>query len=282
MARIRVVANETVGGTKLIETVRARHAQGDAEFALVVPQNRPRHGQIIYDEAVRDAAQVRVDLARQFLAGEGIELVGEVGDEDPFQATMDAIADYRPDEIIVSTHPVTQSGWLRKDLVERIREASGLPVEHVVVDLAREGTPFTVTLVVANRTVGGGELLEKMKPKAAEAGEHLFIVVVPQEGGQGHHAGQARERLNAVLERLRGEGLLVAGMIRVPDPYTATMNALERFRVSDVIISTLPAEKSGWLRAHLPERIADSARVPVDHVVVDLDAAEVKVGWKLP
>jgi hypothetical protein len=276
MARILIVANETVGGAKLIETVRARHAKGDAEFALVVPQNRPRHGQIIYDEAVRDAAQVRVDLARQFLAAEGIELIGEVGDEDPFQATMDAIADLHPDEVIISTHPVTQSGWLRKDLVQRIRDASGLPVEHVVVDLAQEGTPFTVTLVVANRTVGGDELIDKMKARAAEEGEHLFIVLVPLEGGLGHHAAQARERLNAVVERLRAEGLLVAGMIGDPDPYTAAMNALQRFRVSDVIISTLPAEKSGWLRAHLPERIADAARVPVDHVVVDVDAAEAK------
>src|SRR3954449_5385663 len=170
MAKILVVANETLGGAKLIEKVRARHAKGDAEFALVVPQNRPRHGQIIYDEAVRDAAQVRLDLAQQLLATEGIELVGEVGDEDPFQATMDAVADFHPDEIIVSTHPVTQSGWLRKDLVERIRHETGLPVEHVVVDLAREGTPFTVTLVVANRTVGGRELLENLKAKAAEEG----------------------------------------------------------------------------------------------------------------
>src|SRR6266851_5108045 len=220
MARILIVANETLGGAKLMDTVRARHAKGDA---------------------------------------------------DSFQATMDAVADFDPDEIIVSTHPVTQSGWLRKDLVERIRQESGLPVEHVVVDLAQEGLPFSVTLVVANRTVGGHELVEKLKAKAAEEGEDLFIVVVPQEGGQGHHAGQARQRLSTVLENLRGEGLLVAGMIGDPDPYTAAMNALERFRVSDVIISTLPAEKSGWLRAHLPERIADAARIPVDHVVVELD-----------
>lgn len=276
MSRVLIVANETLGGAKLMEKVRARHDQGDADFALVVPQNRPRHGQIIYDEAVRDAAQVRLDLARQFLGAQGIDMVGEVGDEDPFQATMDAIADFQPDEIIVSTHPVTQSGWLRKDLVERIRQDSGLPVEHVVVDLAHEGLPFTVTLVVANRTVGGHELLEKLKSRAAEEGEHLFIVVVPQEGGLGHHAGQARERLNTVLENLRGEGLLVAGMIGDPDPYTAAMNALQRFRVSDVIISTLPAEKSGWLRAHLPERIAEAARIPVDHVVVEVDSAGVQ------
>jgi hypothetical protein len=276
MARILIVANETLGGAKLIDMVRARHAKGDADFAVVVPQNRPSHGPIIYDEAVRDAAQVRVDLAQQFLGAQGIDLVGEVGDEDPFQATMDAIADFEPDEIIVSTHPITQSGWLRRDLVERIREASGLPVEHVVVDLAQEGLPFTVTLVVANRTAGGQELLEKLKARAAEEGEHLFIVVVPQEGGHGNHAVQARERLAGVLENLRGQGLFVAGMIGDPDPYTAAMNALERFRVSDVIISTLPAEKSGWLRAHLPERIADAARIPVDHVVVEVDAAGVQ------
>src|SRR5437763_15174598 len=108
MAKILVVANETVGGVKLIETVRARHAQGDAEFALVGPQNRPPHGPIIYDEAVRDAAQVRVDLAQQFLAAEGIELEGDVGDEDPFQATMAALADFKPDAILASTHPSTQ------------------------------------------------------------------------------------------------------------------------------------------------------------------------------
>ena len=40
------------------------------------------------------------------------------------------------DEIIVSTLPAETSGWLRRDLPERLREETGLPVEHVVVDLA--------------------------------------------------------------------------------------------------------------------------------------------------
>src|SRR2546423_9275323 len=98
MAKILVVANETVGGAKLIDTVRARHARGDAEFALVVPQNRPPHGPIIYDEAVRDAAQVRVDLAQQFLPADGIDPIGDVGDEDPFPATMEPTADDAPSQ----------------------------------------------------------------------------------------------------------------------------------------------------------------------------------------
>ena len=44
-------------------------------------------------------------------------------------------------------------------------------------------------------------------------------------------------------------------MIGDPDPYTATMNALELFRVDDVVISTLPDERSGWMRSNLIERV---------------------------
>jgi hypothetical protein len=277
MKTILVMANETVGGKNLIDRVREKAKGGDVRFRLVVPMNKPRHGGIIYDEAVRDAAQVRIDLARQFMAAEGHEVVGELGDPDPFQAAMDAIAEHRPDEVLVSTLPITHSGWLRRDLVERIQEASGIPVEHVVVDLEREGLPFAVTLVVANRTATGEELVQRLKEKAGDSPQgDLFIVVVPQEGGQGHHAAAARERLKAVLQKLRGEGLLCAGMIGDPDPYTATMNALQWFRVSDVVISTLPEEKSGWMRAHLPERIESDANIPVEHVVVDPEKAKAR------
>ena len=94
---------------------------------------------------------------------------------------------------------MTRSGWLRRDLVERIHQASGLPVEHVVTDLDNEGLPFNVTLAVANRTATGDELLDALRAKAArrprEKHEHLFIVIVPQEGGDGAarwRAGTAR------------------------------------------------------------------------------------------
>lgn len=273
MAKVLIIANETVGGRKLVEAVRARAQEGDAEFVLVVPQNRPRHGGIIYDEAVRDAAQVRVDLAQQFLRSEGVELIGEVGDEDPYEAAMDAIDEHHPDEVIVSTLPLSASGWLRRDLVQRIAESSSLPVKHVVVDLDSEGLPFTLTLVVANRTVGGDELLSTLKAKAAD-GEHLFIVVMPQDGGEGHHAGEARTRLRGVLGRMGDDGLLCAGMISDPDPYAATMNALRGFHPDEVVISTLPEQKSGWMRANLPERIQETSGVPVEHVVVSLEDAE--------
>jgi hypothetical protein len=265
LKKILIVANQTVGGQKLLDRVREKAREGDAQFVLVVPMERPPHGGVIYNEAVRHTAQVRLSLARQFMAQEGIDLRGEVGDEDPFTATMDGIAIHRPDEVIISTLPRTASGWLRRDLVERVQDASGLPVEHVVTDLDREPLPFHITLVVANKTLEQAGLLANLKAKAAET-EHLFIVVVPQEHGQGHAAKEARERLGHTLTAFRDAGLLASGLIGNPDPYEATMNALHSFRVDDVVISTLPATKSGWLRGDLIERVREDSGKPVEHV----------------
>jgi hypothetical protein len=292
MTEILVVANRTLGGEKLLDLVRARaKAEEDIRFRLVVPQSKPSVGLVVYDEAVRESAQVRIDLALSRAGEEGIEATGEVGDPDPFLATMDAIAMRRPDEIIVSTHPATHSGWLRRDLIERIHNASGLPVEHIVTDLDREGLPFGVTLVIASKTSSGEELIERLQAKAEQgapggdsgdsgdgadragggAGEQrLFIAVIPQQDGTGDAPRQARVRLAGMLERLRGVGLVASGMIGDPDPYTAALNALELFRVDDVVISTLPNQRSGWLRSNLIERVQHATPAPVEHVVVNI------------
>jgi hypothetical protein len=185
VANVLVLANETIGGKNLLDRVRERAAGGRVHFHVVVPQTRPRHGNVIYDEVVRDSAQVRVDLALEFMRDEGIAGTGEVGDGDPFNAAMDAIREHDVDEIIVSTLPATSSGWLRRDLIERLEEESGKPVEHVVVDLAQEGLPFDVTLVVANLTVAAPELVERLKALAAE-GPRRFIAVIPQSSVQGY------------------------------------------------------------------------------------------------
>jgi len=271
MREVLVIANRTLGGEKLLAAVRERAAAGDVVFRLVVPQTKPTAGLVIYDEAVRESAQVRVDLAMSLLATEGIAASGEVGDPDPFLAAMDAIAQRRPDEVIVSTHPATQSRWLRRDLIERIQRASGLPVEHIVVDIAHEGLPFDVTLVVANKTSRGEELIDRLTAKAAAGEERrLFVAVVPQQDRSGSAPREARIRLAAMLERLDAAGLLSAGMIGDPDPYTAVMNALELFEVDDVVISTLPDQRSGWMRSNLIERVRSSTAAPVEHVVVDV------------
>src|SRR5215211_3933662 len=168
MANVLVLANETIGGAKLLDAIRDRHSRGEARFFVVVPQSRPRHGNVVYDDVVRDSAQVRVDLALAFMKDEGIEGTGEVGDADPFNAATDAIGAHGIDEVIISTLPAVTSGWLRRDLPERLENETGLPVKHIVVDVDSEGLPFDVTLVLANQTVAGGELVEHLEKLAAE------------------------------------------------------------------------------------------------------------------
>ncbi len=270
MKTVLVIANETLGGRSLIEAVRERAAEGDVRFVLCVPQTRPRAGYVVYDDAVFDAAQARVDLALGFVHSEKIEAIGEVGDPDPFAATIDAVREHNPDEIIISTYPETRSGWMRRDLIERVREGSGLPVEHVVTDIDNEGLPFRVTLAIANRTASGHELLDVLKAKAGSGPDRrgrLFVVVVPQEDGHGTATRRARTRLSLVLGRLRESGLFAAGLVGDPDPFTATMNALQYFRVDDIVISTFAATKSGWLRGDLIERVRNASGKEVEHVV---------------
>jgi hypothetical protein len=267
---ILVIANETLGGRELLDAVRER-ADDDTRFVLCVPQTKPSAGLVIYAEAVADAAQVRVDLAVEVIRDMGIRAIGEVGDPDPFSATMDAVGEYRPGEIIISTYPATRSGWLRRDLIDRVREATGVPVTHVVNDIDSEGLPFHITLAVANRTASGDELLQALKAKAdafnQEDRRQLFIIVIPAEGGHGSSMQRARTRLKLVLDRLHVRGLYGAGMVGDPDPYTAIMNALQYFRVDDIVISTFSETKSGWLRSDLIERVKRSTGKPVEHVV---------------
>lgn len=266
MKTILVVANETLGGRPLMERIKEKAGEGEIRVIVCVPRTNPRQGNVIYDEAVFDAAQVRIDLARKILREEGIDAIGEVGDPDPFAATMDALAEHRPDEIIISTYPATSSGWLRRDLIERVADATRIPVEHVVVDLDHQHLPFNVTLGVANRTAASDGFLEALKAKAADPERHVFIFVVPQEGGHGVAARQARARLTQVIDRARAADMICAGMIGDPDPYTAVMNALQFFRVDDIVISTLPATRSGWLRSDLIERVRRVSNRTVDHV----------------
>jgi len=269
MGRVLVVANETIGGQGLQDKIRELHdADPDLQIVVCVPRTNPKHGNIIYDEAVYQAAQVRVDLARVYLREAlGIDSTGEVGDPDPYTASMDAVREWHPDAIVVSTKPSTASGWLKRDLLERLEDAAGVPVHHVVSDVDAEGLPFHVTLVVANRTTSSAALLDRLRELSQQDSPHLFVIVVPQEGGSGKDFMAARGRLGQMLDILRRDSVLVAGLVGDPDPYTSTMQGIQFFHIDDILISTLRSERSGWLRADLVERVRRATKCPVEHLV---------------
>jgi hypothetical protein len=131
-ANVLVIANETVVGDPLLARIRERAARSPASFLIICPQSDPNQGQ--HPEAER-----RLRRALAILRGEGIDAHGQVAHPDPYTAAVQAVHDERIDEIIVSTFAPERSPWMRKNLVQRLHEDTGLPVEHVV--LQEEATP---------------------------------------------------------------------------------------------------------------------------------------------
>ena len=118
-----VIANQTVVSDELLERIRERAAKSPASFLIVSPQS---------DEVEQSDADKRLRRALTELRGAGIDAHGQVVHPDPYTAARHVVNDERVDEIIVSTFPGERSGWLRRDLVQRLRKDTGLPVEHVV------------------------------------------------------------------------------------------------------------------------------------------------------
>src|SRR3712207_7490729 len=105
MKRILVVANETVTGKALIDAVREKAAGEEASVFVVCPQNQPKHGYVVHDETVRDAARNRLEMTLALLREADIQAEGDVSDPDPYASTMDALGERDFDEVIISTHP---------------------------------------------------------------------------------------------------------------------------------------------------------------------------------
>jgi hypothetical protein len=197
-----------------------------------------------------------------------------VVEADPADAVRDALAQLEPPptEIVVSTHALQQSGWMRRNVVDRIRGVAGdLPVEHVVVEQGGDSTTTNV-LVVANETVLGKPLLDRIRQRAAAA-PASFLIICPQSDPKQAAHPQAERRLRGALGALRAEGIDAHGQVTHPDPYTAVKQAMADERVDEILVSTFPQSRSGWLRRDLLERLRSDTGVHVEHVVVDEEAA---------
>jgi hypothetical protein len=271
---ILVVANETLVGTELADAVQARAAQGPIRVVVVAPVSQPSAGYVVYRDSRRAAAGRRLDRAVRSLRDAGIAAHGAVFDDEPLAAVKDILASEHIDEVVVSTHPESKSGWLRKNLIDEIRKAAGdRPVEHVVSDAAtRTGANV---LVVANETVLGEPLLDRVRARARE-GEVSFLIVCPQSDLTAAEHPEAERRLRAALSTLRAEGIDVHGQVAHPDPFTAAMQAIHDERTDEIIVSTFPGERSGWLRQDLVGRLRSKSGLPVEHVVVETAKVEVE------
>ncbi len=137
--RILVVANETVAGRRLRETIQSAASGHRADVLVVSPAlNTPLKHWTSDEDQARAAAEERLRRSVAELERLGISARGEVGDADPVQAIEDALRTFGPDEIIISTHPEGRSNWLERGVVASARERFAVPLTHVVVDLEAE------------------------------------------------------------------------------------------------------------------------------------------------
>lgn len=134
--RVLVVANETVGGDELVSAISMLALTQTTSFLVICPALNSRLKTWTSDEDLaRAAAQERLGATLERLGSVGIEARGEIGDSDPLVAVEDAVRTFRPDEIVISTHPPGKSNWLERGIVDSVRVRFDVPVTHVVVNL---------------------------------------------------------------------------------------------------------------------------------------------------
>jgi hypothetical protein len=141
----------------------------------------------------------------------------------------------------------------------------------------------THLLVVANETVDARSLRDAL---AARGGElHVTVVSPVNEPRRGYvvytdtRRASARRRLERALGHLREAGIPADGYVVEADPAAAVRDALATLEppVDEILVSTHPEEKSGWLRRGVLDRIrAAAGPVPVEHLVASAEGPSEK------
>lgn len=128
-------------------------------------------------------------------------------------------------------------------------------------------------LVIANQTLGGEGMMERIRAAVAE-GPSSFHLVVPATPPshqltweEGDARAAAQRRLDEGLGRLLAEGIDATGEVGDPSPVLAVVDTLLERPYDEIIVSTFPPGVSRWLKMSLPDRLRRRFDIPVSHVV---------------
>lgn len=269
---VLVFLNEVAGGRRLLHTVRERIEAGASKIAIVAPQNQPSAGQIVDRDELADAARSRVEVTQSVFAEFGVEAEGAVMDEDPLLALDDAIRAYKPAEVLLSCLTESRYGWMRRDLVEWATGRYETPITHVPVRIDDDAVHWDVThtLVVATQTVASADLLGRLRSRAAES-PHRYTFICPRSGQLSRV--EVCERLARTLAEMYRAEIDATGQPMSPAPFAAVENAIEHYRIDEILISTLAGEQSVWLSEGLIDRVEEITDKPVEHVEAGGDVA---------
>lgn len=137
-------------------------------------------------------------------------------------------------------------------------------------------------LVVAHKTAATQPLLDAVRERAAR-GSCVFTLLVPNATHGLHKvvdpedqtASEAQTVLDRALPLLeQAVGAPVDGLLGDPDPIAAVHDAINLHGFDEVIVSTLSAKVSRWLRLDLPSKVAGMG-LPVTTVTPGEDVAAI-------
>jgi hypothetical protein len=264
--------NEVAGGRRLLEALRERVDAGADAVAVAAPQNQPIVGQIVDRDELRDAAQSRVEVTQKVLGEFGIEASGAVMDPDTLLALDDSVRAFAPSEVLLSSLYESRFGLLRRNLVEWAKSRFEVPVTHIPVRVDDDAVRWDVThtLVVGTQTIASPDLIARLKSRAAES-PHRYTIICPRSGDLSRE--DVCERLARTLAELYRSDVDATGQPMSPEPFAAISNAIEHYRIDDILISTLAGQHSKWLEEGLIDRVREITDKPVEHYEPGADGA---------
>ncbi len=262
-----VFLNEVAGGRKLLQAVRDRTGEV-SEVIVAAPQNQPTIGTLIDRDEIYASARARVEVTMSVFAEFGIESVGEVLDPAPQLAFDDAVRAHEPAEVLFSSLYDTRYGVARKDLVEVARELAEPQAKftHIPVRVEEDAIRLDLShvLVVATRTVAAPDLVARLKERAAMR-PHRYTIICPRSEDVDEDQ-VVRDLASTLAELYRAEIDATGLPVTSPDPFEAVRNAIEYYKIDEILISTFAGEQSRWLESDLIGRVREITDKPVSHV----------------
>ena len=179
--------------------------------------------------------------------------------------------------MLLSSLYETRFGLLRRDLVEWAKDRFEVPVTHIPVRVDDDAVRWDVThtLVVGTQTIASPDLIEHLSSRAAER-PHRYTVICPRSGDLSRE--EVCERLARTLAELYRAEIDATGQPMSPEPFAAIRNAIEHYRIDEILISTLAGQQSKWLEEGLIERVAGDHRQAGRALRVDARAAAAAAG----
>jgi hypothetical protein len=178
--------------------------------------------------------------------------------------------------VLLSCLAQTRFGFTRKDLVEwaRARFEPEVAVTHIPVRLGEDSIAWDVThtLVVATQTVAAPDLVNRLRERAKDR-PHRYTIICPRS--EDVPEAEIVANLASTMAELYRADIDATGQPMSPDPFHAVKNAIEHYRIDEVLISTFAGEESRWLEDDLIGRVREVTEKQVEHLEVGRPAAAV-------